>query len=761
MKQILLSLISVFATISYNAQTYNWSKSIDGTDSQIGNDITTDNNGNTFVATTLYGTSDISGNAGISSGDEVLASLGSYTGTVLMYDASGSRLWECEIPGVSVERILEYGSDIYFVGTYTSSLSLTTTLNGLVSFSAPTFGSDVIVGQINSDGTLRNVNVFGGFSGQVLDLHMSMNGDALLCSFSLNGSVSYSIYGTSFPSSTFGIDGFLVNINPTTLSDNWINHYSGSFYSETMITGIGDAIDPVTFNPIVIIGGTFAETVDLNPGTGTNNINSSTWDGFIAKYSLTSGSYLQHAVIGSNNYNYINTLELGGNGTAATIFIGGRNSSDCDFDPGIGVVNLPNVQSNEGFLASYDLNLAFKHATSLRGINQQNVTDITITSTSGNMQIGIIGESDGNIAFDTQSGTDTLTQVTPTVNVKKGFVVFLEETTTGIIGKNGFFIESENNTKRKSVGSPKYSASETLSFAVAYNSVGTIAADMNGSSNTALYTNTSTPTTKTDCLIGHYSNENCYSNETLSISTCDASYDFDGNTLTSNGTYTANFINQNGCDSVVILNLVFNLPYDTTLNLTGCGSVESPSGIVYTTSGSFIESFSTSNGCDSIININVIINTIPTATATNDANNMLTASSGSGYQWINCSTSTLIPSENSTTFSPTSNGSYAVIIVSNEGCTDTSSCVSIVSIGLNESSLDVVHVYPNPSSGKFFVQSAVEITQLKIVALNGTQVYISKPQITLLELDINLEKGIYFIEIESSNKKTIKQLIID
>lgn len=619
----------------------------------------------------------------------------------------------------------------------------------------------MIVGQINSDGSLRNVNVFGGFPGTILDLHMSMNGDALLCSFSLNGSIPYSIYGTNFPSGTFGIDGFLVNINPTTLADNWINHYTGSFFSETMINGIGDAIDPVTFNPIVIIGGTFAESVDLNPGVGTATINSTTWDGFIAKYSLSSGAYLQHAVIGSNNYNYINTLKLGGIGTSATIYIGGTNNFDCDFDPGVGVVNLPNVQFNEGFVASYDLNLALKNATSLRGYNQQIVTDITIISTNGNTQIGIIGESDGNIAFDTENGTDTIYQVNPTSNIRKAFVLFMEETASAFAGKNGFFIESGDNRRRKTIGSPKNSLTESIGFSVAYNLVGSIPADMNGSYNDVLYTNTSSPITKTDILIGHYSNDNCKSNNTLTIATCDASYDFNGNILATGGTYTASFINSNGCDSIVTLNLSFLQATSGSETIIGCGSVTSNSGTIYTTSGVYTETFMNAVGCDSIATINVTVNAFPTATVTINTDNSITSSAGATYQWLDCSTNEIIVGETESELTPSSNGTYAVIVTSISGCSDTSECVSISTIGLEENLGIELNIFPNPSNGKLTIHSInnpIEIVSIYTIEgqlISVIQVYNNEASIELYQ-----PAGTYLLKISTSVGTATKRIIL-
>ena len=59
------------------------------------------------------------------------------------------------------------------------------------------------------------------------------------------------------------------------------------------------------------------------------------------------------------------------------------------------------------------------------------------------------------------------------------------------------------------------------------------------------------------------------------------------------------------------------------------------------------------------------------------------------------------------TSTATTTGNYALIITEN-GCTDTSKCVSVFGLNIpNIQTDEVVHVYPNPSNGLFTISSAI------------------------------------------------------
>lgn len=122
------------------------------------------------------------------------------------------------------------------------------------------------------------------------------------------------------------------------------------------------------------------------------------------------------------------------------------------------------------------------------------------------------------------------------------------------------------------------------------------------------------------------------------------------------------------------------------------------------------------------------------------------------YQWIDCGTgNNFISGATSQSFIPTVNGSYAVIVTRN-GCTDTSACVNITNLGIDDLNFEDVSVYPNPSNGKITVSFNKEVNLKSFVIrdVTGRMVREEKPQTTSgITFDISSEaQGIYFLNIE-------------
>ena len=73
---------------------------------------------------------------------------------------------------------------------------------------------------------------------------------------------------------------------------------------------------------------------------------------------------------------------------------------------------------------------------------------------------------------------------------------------------------------------------------------------------------------------------------------CDSSYDWNGSTYSSTGTFTYSTVNEAGCDSIVILNLTINNSTSSITDVTSCDSYDW-NGNSYTTSG--VYTFNTIN----------------------------------------------------------------------------------------------------------------------------------------------------------------------
>ena len=96
-------------------------------------------------------------------------------------------------------------------------------------------------------------------------------------------------------------------------------------------------------------------------------------------------------------------------------------------------------------------------------------------------------------------------------------------------------------------------------------------------------------------------------NETY-MTVCDE-YEWNGETLTASGVYTATFTAANGCDSTVTLHLTINVPTESDTTATACGSFSWHGYTNLTESGDYTDVLENADGCDSIVTLHLTINT--------------------------------------------------------------------------------------------------------------------------------------------------------
>jgi hypothetical protein len=141
----------------------------------------------------------------------------------------------------------------------------------------------------------------------------------------------------------------------------------------------------------------------------------------------------------------------------------------------------------------------------------------------------------------------------------------------------------------------------------------------------------------------------------------------------------------------------------------------------------------------------------------------LTASLDSAtYQWYNCETGLEILGATERSYTASINGSYAVM-VTQDSCSAMSECYEITTVGVAElQSSNNVKVYPNPNSGRFYIQSDYAGTYN---IMNGMGQLI---RVVRLNAGINQElelgtitTGIYYlIGAEAENKQVVKKIVI-
>lgn len=253
----------------------------------------------------------------------------------------------------------------------------------------------------------------------------------------------------------------------------------------------------------------------------------------------------------------------------------------------------------------------------------------------------------------------------------------------------------------------------------------------------------------------------------LSVCESELPYSFGTQSLTTDGTYTETFQTIHGCDSTVTMNFsVLPVTYGTDVQ-TACKSFKWIDGNTYTASNNtatYTLIGQAANGCDSIVTLDLTINTVDVSVTHIQDEVVLTANAtGAEYQWLDCNNGySVINGETNQSFTATQNGNYAVEVTQNN-CTDTSSCYAITNVGILENTFGSnITVFPNPTDGMLKIDMGETLAEftISITDLSGKLLkqYAYK-NTQMLELDLNVQAGIYLLTIISENKIAIIRLV--
>ncbi len=244
-----------------------------------------------------------------------------------------------------------------------------------------------------------------------------------------------------------------------------------------------------------------------------------------------------------------------------------------------------------------------------------------------------------------------------------------------------------------------------------------------------------------------------------------SAYMFNGNNLSTSGTYIDTIASSYGCDSIITLSLLVNPVSNYQFKDTICNGPYMFDGKKITNTGVYYDTLSNYLGCDSVVKLNLFVkpilhigaitgNASPNQFATEDYN--ISSSSSNLYNWL--VNGGVIQSGHGTNKISVKWGNYnsaASVQVSGD-CMDTSYIGINVLNGLNQVPSSAPNVYPNPTSNEVVIVFNKHFRNCRASLFNYAGQLIKREQQftgNRLNLDVSAySTGVYILEIETDGE---------
>jgi hypothetical protein len=231
--------------------------------------------------------------------------------------------------------------------------------------------------------------------------------------------------------------------------------------------------------------------------------------------------------------------------------------------------------------------------------------------------------------------------------------------------------------------------------------------------------------------------------------------------LTESGDYSQSFQSDSGCDSLVFLTLDVNPSYFVQDTVTICfGSDytfhDGHSAKNITEGLTRLSALSTNWGCDSTFETTVEIVSINT-NVSQSGTTLEAEAIEVEYQWVDCNVGNqFISGETSNSFVPTSSGSYAVVVSSNQ-CESTSTCYPVI---ITSAGKDIAPTpftaFPNPAHENISIRFPQSFKKATVALVNPLGQLLAEEDLNIANLyDFrvdNAPSGTYILRITIDGK---------
>jgi Secretion system C-terminal sorting domain/SprB repeat len=230
------------------------------------------------------------------------------------------------------------------------------------------------------------------------------------------------------------------------------------------------------------------------------------------------------------------------------------------------------------------------------------------------------------------------------------------------------------------------------------------------------------------------------------------------------GTWTCTITDANGCTASQSVTITQAAAINNAQNISICAGQTLVIGTnSYATSGIYTDVLAAINGCDSTVTTNLTVNPLIDLTTTTSGNSITANTSPADYQWIDCNNgNSILVGAISQVYTSTANGNYAVIISQN-GCSDTSACVTITTTGIVlKPNNEDIQIFPNPTASTITLKGLSADGNIIIMNALGQTIFSTTVNQKDIEKIIDLsdlKNGMYYILIENKDKSISRKII--
>lgn len=389
----LFLILSLHASFGH-AQNYFWGNSVSSSGFNQPGDLCVDINGDIISVGNFFNIADIQGGPAVLN----LVSNGERDVFVIKYSSNGSILWAKSFGQSAIDMgkgvTTDAAGNIYIVGSFRNTVDLNPDV--AVSNFTSNGDSDAFLLKLDANGNYLWAKTFGSPNfDDAQGVAIAPNGEIILTGL-FTGLADFDPgSGTFGMGAQSGTESYVLKLNS-----------AGNFLWVKGLYGIGDdesyyvGVD-ATGN--IYLSGNFDGTLDLDPGSGVNNVVSAgNWDIFFLKLDA-SGNFLWGSSIGNTGDNYLVSFKVD---SAGNLYAGGYFFLDMDFDPGPGVTFLSDGNFWAGYFMKLNTNGVLLWANNVTSTSYADVRGLAV---NGSGTVYVAGRFTGTIDLIPGSGTFNLT----------------------------------------------------------------------------------------------------------------------------------------------------------------------------------------------------------------------------------------------------------------------------------------------------------------------------------------------------------------